>query len=159
MPVTITRERPDTPDAMALISELDAYLNPLYPLESQFGFSPEKMIRENVSFFIMMVDGNAAGCGGIKLFEDFGEVKRMYVRPEFRGLGLGRLMLKHLEDYALQYGIGLLRLETGARQPEALRLYEQAGFHLIPAFPPYQDHLHHSLFYEKRIDRSTHIRP
>src|SRR5687767_11094671 len=100
--ITITEERPDSPDAKLLIDELQTYLNPeKYPDESRHGYSVEKLLREGVAFFIMRQDGNPAGCGGIKLFGmEYGEVKRMYVRPQYRGLGLGKLMLDHLAAYA-----------------------------------------------------------
>ena len=74
----------------------------------------------------------------------------MYVRPQFRGRGLGKLMLNHLADYARQRGVGMLRLEAGIHQKEAIGLYEGSGFQRIPAFGPYiEDPL--SLFFEKRI--------
>jgi len=72
------------------------------------------------------------------------------VRPQFRGLGYGRLLLNHLADYALANGVGLLRLETGIYQAPAIRLYERMGFQRIGPFGDYkEDPL--SLFYEKRI--------
>jgi putative acetyltransferase len=129
MPTIIVVERPDTIDARALIAELDAYLVPLYPKESHHGFSVERLLQEDVAFFVMRHDGIAAGCGGVKLIgTEYGEVKRMYVRPPFRGLGLGTVLLKHLSVYARQQGVGVLRLETGIYQAEAIRLYERFGF-------------------------------
>lgn len=102
MPTVITAERPNTVDAMELIAELDALLTPLYPPESRHGLIVEKLLREAVAFFVMRHDKVPAGCGGIKLFStEYGEVKRMYVRPQFRGLGLGKQMLNHLAEYAL----------------------------------------------------------
>jgi ribosomal protein S18 acetylase RimI-like enzyme len=81
---------------------------------------------------------------------DYGEIKRMFVRPQFRGLGLARLMLNHLEAYASEHGIPVLRLETGVHQKDAIRLYEKAGFQSIPPFAGYiEDPL--SRFFEKRI--------
>ena len=67
MSTTITPERPDTVDALQLINELEEYLAPQYPVESRHGFSPEKLIRQNVAVFVMRQDGVAAGCGGIKI--------------------------------------------------------------------------------------------
>src|SRR5215510_4823006 len=97
MTVVITAEHPASPDATALIAELDAHLTPLYPSESRHGFSVQKLIADSVAFFVIRDDGTAAGCGGIKLFgTEYGELKRMYVRPQFRGLGFGKLMLDHL---------------------------------------------------------------
>jgi len=151
MPTIIVAERPDTADARTLISELEAHLDPLYPAESRHGFGVEKLLQEDVAFFVMRYDGLTAGCGGIKLFgTEYGEVKRMYVRPQFRDLGLAKLMLNHLAAYAWEQGVGLLRLETGIHQSEAIGLYEQMGFRRIPPFGAYQkDPL--SRFYEKQI--------
>jgi GNAT superfamily N-acetyltransferase len=152
MPTTITSERPDTADARALIDELDAHLIPQYPIESHHGYAVDKLIRENVAFFVIRQDGRAAGCGGILLVgSEYGEIKRMYVRPAFRGKGLSKLMLEHLAAYALEHGVNLLRLETGIHQREAISLYERTGFVQIPPFGPYPvDPL--SRCYEKRIE-------
>jgi GNAT superfamily N-acetyltransferase len=151
MSVIIARERPDTPDAIQLITELEAYLDPLYPRESQHGFSVEKLIAEGVAFFLLRADGMPACCGGIHLVgSEYGEIKRMYVRPEFRGLGFAKLMLKQLEDHARFHNVTLLRLETGIHQLEAIGLYEREGFYRIPPFGPYTDDPL-SLCYEKRL--------
>ena len=151
MATTITAERPDTANAKVLIAELEAYLEPLYPRESRHGYSVEKLIGEGVSFFLIRNSGMPAGCGGVQLFgTEYGELKRMYVRPQFRGLGYGKLLLEHLADYARSRGVGLLRLETGIHQHAAIGLYEGAGFRSIPPFGEYkEDPL--SRFYEKRI--------
>ena len=75
----------------------------------------------------------------------------MYVRPPFRGLGLAKLLLNHLSAYAREHGVGILRLETGIHQREAIGLYERMGFRPIPPFGAYQpDAL--SRFYEKHIN-------
>jgi ribosomal protein S18 acetylase RimI-like enzyme len=147
----ITPERPDTPDAVALIEELETHLAAFYPAESRHGFSVEKLLREEVAFFLLRDAGMPAACGGIKLFgTDYGELKRMYVRPAFRGRGFGKLMLDHLADHARRHGVSLLRLETGIHQREAIGLYERMGFRRIPPFPPYrEDPL--SRCYEKRL--------
>ena len=151
MPVVVTMERPDSADAAALITELDAVLTPLYPTESRHGLSVERLIAEAVAFYVLRSDGTPAACGGIKLFgTDYGEVKRMYVRPQFRGSGFAKLILNHLADHARAHGVSLLRLETGIHQKEAIGLYEGLGFRRIPPFGPYKpDPV--SLCYEKRI--------
>ena len=152
MSVVITHERPDTETAMELIAELEAHLSPLYPSESRHGYSVEKLLREGVAFFVIRHDGLPAGCGGIQLFGlEYGEVKRMYVRPDFRGLGLGKLMIEHLAAYARSQGVGRLRLETGIHQHEAIGLYERMGFERIAPFGAYRDDPL-SRFYEKSLD-------
>jgi len=151
MSVTITPERPDSADAVALITELEAHLEPLYPTESRHGYSVERLLAQGVAFFVLRESGTPAGCGGIQLFgTEYGELKRMYVRSQFRGAGYGALLLDHLADHARAHGVGLLRLETGIHQAAAIRLYERMGFQRIPPFGPYTaDPL--SLCYEKRI--------
>lgn len=151
MPILIASERPDSADAIALIDELEAYLSPMYPSESRHGYSVEKLLREGVAFFVTRQDGAPAGCGGVQLYGgDYGEVKRMYVRPAFRGLGLAKRMLDHLAGHARAHGVNLLRLETGIHQHEAIGLYEGWGFERIPPFGSYhEDPL--SLFFEKKL--------
>ncbi len=151
MSVVIVEERPDSADAMQLIAELEAHLDPLYPRESRHGFSVEKLVSEAVAFFVTRHGGVPAGCGGVKLFgTEYAEVKRMYVRPRFRGSGLGKLMLDHLAEYSRQHGVAVLRLETGIHQAEAIGLYERSGFQRIPPFGAYrEDPL--SVFFEKRL--------
>jgi len=99
------------------------------------GYSIEKLIEQGVSFFVTRQGGVAAGCGGIELFgTQYGEVKCMYVCPQFRGLGSAKLMLNHLVTYARQHNIHLVRLETGIHQKEAIALYERMGFQRISPF-------------------------
>ncbi len=151
MSLQIMAERPDTMAARELIGELDAYLHPLYPNESRHGFSVEKLVREEVAFFVMRYNEELVGCGGLKVFPaDYAEIKRMYVRPTYRGMGFAKRLLEHLADYAHQQKVDILRLETGIYQLEAIGLYEQLGFERIGPFGDYRiDPL--SLFYEKSL--------
>lgn len=149
--IEITLERPDSDDARTLIEELEDYLIPLSPPESRHGYSIEKLLNEQVPFFVIRYNGTPVGCGGVKLFgTDYGEIKRMYVRPQFRGFGFAKLMLNHLADYARSHGVAILRLETGIAQRDAIALYERSGFRSIPPFGEYKpDPL--SRFYEKQL--------
>jgi GNAT superfamily N-acetyltransferase len=148
----LTEESPDSFEAAQLLAELDALLQEQpYPAESRHAFSIEKLLREHVTFFIARCDDEPAACGGIKFFADYGEVKRMYVRSAWRGLGLGKAMLEHLAAYARAKGIEILRLETGIYQKEAIGLYEGFGFQRRPPFGEYrEDPL--SVYFEKRLD-------
>jgi putative acetyltransferase len=144
-------ERPDSAHAAALIGELEAHLAARYPAESRHGYSVDKLLREGVAFFVARVEGEAAACGGVQLFgAEYGELKRMYVRLPFRGLGLGKRLVDCLAAYARERGVGLLRLETGIYQSEAIGLYEACGFRRRAPFAPYRDDPF-SVFYEKRI--------
>lgn len=141
MSITIVQARPDTEAALSLLSELDAYLaGPPYTPESRHAFSIDRLLRENVAFFVVRYADQPAGCGGLKLFDHaYGEVKRMYVRPAWRGLGLGKALLRHLAAYALERDVSLLRLETGVYQTEAIGLYEGFGFQRRPPFGEYRE--------------------
>jgi GNAT superfamily N-acetyltransferase len=152
MPITIVEERADSDTAVQLITELDAYLSALpYPQESRHAFSIDKLVREGVAFFVMSREGEPAGCGGLKLFgSEYGEIKRMYVRPACRGLGLGKAMLNRLAGYAQEREVALLRLETGIYQTEAIGLYEAWGFQRRPPFGEYKDDPM-TVYYEKTL--------
>lgn len=152
MSIKIVEVSPDSPDAVQLIGELDVHLRAHpYPEQSRHAFSVKKLVREGVTFFITHYDGELAGCGGIKIFpNEYGEVKRMWVRPEFRGLGLGKAMLKHLSDYAQSKDLSLLRLETGIYETEAIGLYERFGFRRRAPFGEYKEDPM-SVYFEKTL--------
>jgi GNAT superfamily N-acetyltransferase len=151
MSITVAAERPDSADARALIDELEAHLVPLYPDESRHGYSVEKLIAQGVAFYVVRKEGRPAACGGVQLYgTEYGELKRMYVRAEFRGQGLAKLLLDVLAAHARERAVTVLRLETGIHQREAIALYERSGFRSIPPFGEYRpDPL--SRFYEKHI--------
>jgi len=149
--VTIVAARPDSREAMELLAELDAALHEYpYPPESRHAFSVEKLIREGVAFFVGSCDEQLAACGGVKLFADYGEVKRMYVRPAFRGKGLGKAILNHLAEHARANGINVLRLETGIYQVEAISLYDGWGFQRRGPFGEYKNDPN-TVYFEKSI--------
>ncbi|HEX5322552.1 MAG TPA: GNAT family N-acetyltransferase [Capsulimonadaceae bacterium] len=152
MSITIVEERPDSADASQLIREPDKNLA-TYPCppESRHGFSIEKLLRENVAFFVVRYEGQAAGCIGFKLFgTEYGEAKRMYVRPAHRGLGLAKSMLSHGAEHARKRHVATLRLETGIYQTNAIALYEAFGFQRRPPFGEYKVDPN-SVYYEKDI--------
>jgi GNAT superfamily N-acetyltransferase len=140
MTTRIVEVPPDSADAVLLIRELDDHLlaHP-YPPQSRHAYSVDKLLRERVVFFVTYYDGQLAGCGGIKMFVDYGEVKRMFVRPIFRGKGLGKAMLNHLAEYVRIRQVLVLRLETGIYEVEAIGLYESIGFRRISPFGEYKE--------------------
>ncbi len=80
----------------------------------------------------------AVGCGAIKGYEaGVGEIKRMYVLPEHRGKGIAGRVLTELEKWGLESGYVKCVLETGKKQPEAIRLYSKSGYTLIPNYGQY----------------------
>jgi putative acetyltransferase len=117
------------PEVIALVDELDAYQSVLYPPESHHGIDMDALSQPNVLFAVLRgEEGSAMGCGAIVLGKDYGEIKRMFVRPQFRGRGAAKTLLAFLEAEAAQRGCTLLMLETGVSQPEALALYARCGY-------------------------------
>ena len=90
------------------------------------------------------------GCGAVVLSAQYGEVKRMFVKPKDRRHGVGNALLRFLEQEAVRRGCTLLRLETGVKQPAAIALYERSGFTRRGPFGSYpNDPL--CVFMEKRL--------
>ena len=122
-------ESPDQVEVIALIAELDAYQDTLYPPESRHSLDLHSLKQPNVIFAVARsAEGLAVGCGAVVLGPTFGELKRMYVKPNSRGQGVAKLLLDQLEAQALARRCRLLKLETGPYQPEALALYARSGY-------------------------------
>jgi putative acetyltransferase len=136
----IAFESPDQADAIALIKELDAYQDGLYPPESRHQLDLTSVAEQGL-LFVMARDeaGQAAGCGAVVLSTEYGELKRMFVRPQQRGLGLARQILQTLENAAIEAGCGELKLESGPYQLEALALYARCGFERCGPYGTYAD--------------------
>ncbi|WP_375780558.1 GNAT family N-acetyltransferase [Bradyrhizobium sp. ma5] len=107
------------------------------------------MVRPRGSFIVAMSDGLPIGCVGLKgSSSEFAEIKRLWVAPSARGLGLGRRLMDAAENAARELGIAVLRLDTNSALAEAGQLYRRTGWSEIPRFndDPYPD-----LFFEKHL--------
>jgi putative acetyltransferase len=153
--ITIELTPTATDDVRALVGELERELSAEYPPEQRHGLALDAIFQPHIRFFVARLDGAAVGCGGVALFEDFAEVKRMYVRDVVRGRGVAQALLARIESVAHAAGLAVLRLETGDRQVAALRLYAQAGFRRCAAFGAYAamapQAVATSVFMEKRL--------
>jgi len=137
----VTLESPRQPEVIALIAELDAYQDTLYPAEARYALDLDSLAQPNVLFGVARgPEGHAVGCAAIVLNPAYGEVKRMYVRPELRGQGAARQLLDALESAALAQGCRTLMLETGPYQAEALAFYARQGYARCGPFGDYPDH-------------------
>jgi putative acetyltransferase len=126
--ISIRVDDPGSPAAQALITQLDALQCSLYPPESLHLASVEELRRPDATFLIAAVNGEAVGCGAIVNRGEYAELKRMFVLPTCRRLGVGRRILAELEARAIALGLRKVMLETGVAQPEAIGLYERAGY-------------------------------
>ena len=155
MSVDIHLATAPTDEVRALVTELEAELSAEYPPEQRHGLSLEAIFAEHVRFFVARNGGAAVGCGGVALYPDYAEVKRMYVRAAARGTGVAPALLEHIQGVVAQEGLTTLRLETGVRQAAALTMYKRAGFTICPAFGDYAMMAEHavatSVFMEKQL--------
>jgi putative acetyltransferase len=126
--IVIRAADPGSPAALSLIEQLDALQCSLYPPESLHLASVDELRRPDATFLVAAVSGKVLGCGALVNRGDYAELKRMFVLPACRGRGIGRRLLAALEAKATHLGLRWARLETGVSQPEAIRLYERAGF-------------------------------
>jgi len=96
-------------------------------------------------------DSIAVGCGAMREYtRDVIEIKRMFVRPEYRSQGIARRILSELEYWAKELNYSGCILETGKKQPEAIRLYQKSGYSLIPNYDQYE-HVESSVCMKKDI--------
>jgi putative acetyltransferase len=126
-----------TADARRLIEELDAELNAAYSAEQRHGLDFSQIFRPGIAFFVAHLQGAPAGCGGVAIDDGFAELKRMYVRPAFRGRGVADAIIQRLEAEAAAKRIRRMVLETGDAQLAAMRFYERCGYSRCGAFGEY----------------------
>ena len=149
----ITAEPFDAPVSQALVGALMDDLDERYAADGAGdGDSHEMMAQFTVRahqvtppvgiFLVAWLDGEPAGCGAVRRViggpAEAGEIKRMYTVPAARRRGVSRALLARLEAEAAALGYASLQLETGLRQPEAIALYEAAGYHRIPSYGQYE---------------------
>jgi DNA-binding MarR family transcriptional regulator/GNAT superfamily N-acetyltransferase len=151
--VTVDAEHPASAAARFCIESYFAELDTRFDA----GFDPEQSIPADVDeltepaglLLVGRLRGQPIGCGALKLHgREPAEIKRMWVAPSARGLGVGRRILGELEERARRRGVGLLRLETNKTLMEAAALYRSAGYVEVEAFndEPYAHH-----WFEKRL--------
>ncbi|MGW3621026.1 GNAT family N-acetyltransferase [Micromonospora arida] len=94
--------------------------------------------HDDVRYLAVVVNGRAVACGGLQALDaETGEVKRMYVRPAYRGRGIGRQLLAALEECAFRQGHSVVCLETGTYLPAAVALYTACGYQQVPVYGEY----------------------
>ena len=148
---------PNRADAQACIA---AYVQ---ELQERFasGFDPSRgptaeprdLLPPSGLLLLALLEGEAIGCAALKvLAPGVGEIKRMWVRGDARGLGIGRRLLVALEAHAVEMGLSVLRLDTSNSQTEALALYRSSGYVEIA---PYNDNPYANHWFEKHVIAST----
>ncbi len=143
-----------TPDdgILKMVERLDAYMKEMYPPESTHLTPPEELSSGANRFFAVRVDGRLVGCGGIRVAgRDYAEIKRIYVDPSARGLGLAKALLNRLESESRSLGLLEMKLETGNLQPEAIGLFERCGYTQCPVFGNYPKNDPYSYFMRKSL--------
>lgn len=151
--VAIEEADPESDAARQCLGEYYAELARRFPQGFDVGRSrdPEArdMVRPRGAFLLAMSDGLPIGCVALKGNGGAaGEIKRLWISPAARGLGIARRLMQAAEDAARGLGMAVLRLDTNRALPEALQLYRNTGWTEIDRFndDPYPD-----LFFEKRL--------
>ena len=141
-------------DVVELIQALDHYQRQLYPEESNHLDAPETLLQSDGYFVVAKAQHRLLGCGAIKYIAGeirYGEMKRLFVKPESRGQGISKRIIAALEQHAWQSGVRVIRLETGIYQPEAINLYQALGYYRRAAFGSYPENDSLSVFMEKQL--------
>ena len=147
----LIRTNSDNPDFRELVALLDADLQIRDGAEHSFyaQFNKIDKIREVV---LAYENEKAVGCGAFKEYSaGAAEIKRMFVRPENRGRGIAGKILTELETWAKELNFSECVLETGVKQPEAIRLYQKSGYETIPSYGQYLN-IKNSVCMRKSID-------
>ena len=148
--LTIKPVDPTQVEVRHLIEQLDEYQSCLYPPESNHLDSIEELSKSNAFFLAAYRNSEICGIGSVKIIEDYGEIKRVYVPSSQRGQGIAKALMKELENHLVKQAVTCARLETGIYQKEAIILYETLGYYRINPFGEYkQDPL--SVFMEKKL--------
>jgi GNAT superfamily N-acetyltransferase len=130
----------DDPVARELVARVQAEYTERYGGPDAAVVDPAEFLPPVGLFLVAEVDGVPAGCGAWRVHRPgVVEVKRMYVGPSFRRLGLAQVLLDALELTAARGGHRAVVLNSGYRQPEALALYDRAGYGPVPGYGVYAD--------------------
>ena len=148
--ITIKRTDSEDLDFQSLVGELDKELA-IRDGEDHSFYAQYNKINAIKYVLVAYENDKAVGCGAIKSFDENSmEVKRMFVPLENRGKGVASLILKELENWAKELGNEKCVLETGYKQPEAIRLYEKNGYIKIPNYGQYIG-MNNSVCFEKML--------
>lgn len=144
---------PYSPEAGVLMAAGDAHMMALYPAASNHITNADALAAPNVLFVGGWVGDTLAACGAVRIKDDdglYGEIKRVFVVEQQRGKGYSRQVMLYLEAHLRSRGVGIARLETGRRQPEAIGLYRSLGYAERGPFGCYASD-EFSVFMEKRL--------
>ena len=146
----LTRTNSDNKDFVALVTLLDAELAELDGAEHAFYAQLNK--THNLKHVIVAYEnGKPIACGAIREYSPtITEVKRMYTLPVWRGKGIATKILADLEKWASELSYQKCILETGKRQPDAIKLYNKNGYKIIPSYGKYLQ-MENSVCFEKEI--------
>ena len=135
--ITIKRTDSNDPEFRKLVRALDTDLSIRDGEDHSFYAQYNKI--DAIKHAVVAYQGDEpVGCGAVKEFSaDTMEVKRMYVPPEKRGLGIASLVLKELETWCRELNYKKAVLETGMKQPEAIALYKKNNYLVIPNYGQY----------------------
>lgn len=135
--IKVVHTTSENPDFIFLYNTFDTFLWERYP-ELKTDYWGNNIIEFNPDVVIIYLDDKPVGCGCFKKYNNnTAELKRMFVSPDARGLGLAQLIIREVENKAIGNGFEVLILETLYKQIEAITLYQKVGFKIIDNYEPY----------------------
>ncbi|WP_269237531.1 GNAT family N-acetyltransferase [Flavobacterium flavigenum] len=135
--IKVVHTTSENPDFIFLYNTFDTFLWERYP-ELKANYWGNNVIEFNPNVVLLYLNDKAVGCGCFKKYnETIAELKRMFVLPEARGLGIAKQIIREVESKAIDQGFKMLILETLYKQLEAINLYQKMGFEIIENYEPY----------------------
>ena len=142
---------PRHPQITNLLRQSHMLMDELFPNEANNYLKVESLLDEKVHFFAAQEKNSKyVGCGAFVLFNDYAEIKSMFVDPNYRGQSIGDALLTHMIGSLADKSVSVVKLETGTLLKSALTLYQKHGFKYCDAFANYTEN-NYSLFMEKKL--------
>jgi len=138
--IVITTEKSLTDELAQVLQAHWLFCTSSTPIEHVYALDPSKLFASDITVFGARIDGELVGVGAMrKLDADHAELKSMHTLAKSRGLGIGKAIVMHIEDFAISQGIKRLSLETGTNEAfrPARKLYKSLGYNECEAFGEY----------------------
>ena len=142
---------PRHPQITRLLTQSHILMDELFPNEANSYLELESLLDDKVHFFAAQYkNNNYVACGAFVLFNDYAEIKSMFVDPDYRGQSIGDAILTHMIGSLNKKSVSVVKLETGTLLESALALYKKHGFKYCDAFANYTEN-NYSRFMEKKL--------
>lgn len=152
--IVVKQVSPTDLDVTKLIDALNAYQIGLYGIENCNLEPPDSLVKNEAYMVGAFLKGALIGIGAVKIVDTYGEVKRMFVKDEYRGLSVAKRILQELEAFVSRKNIQRVFLETGNRHDAAIAFYKREGYQQVDSFGNYKPNAV-SIYFGKTLAHAT----